>query len=108
MVQRYSIDWMDGLVQVLKNTSGAVRTVYVDVTDEFLNWIFGQNTTDYAVILTLIGHNSNNARIDINLGMNTTLIGASSITIKANSVVKLLIVRNGGYDSFYCLYNENL
>ena len=110
MVQRYSIDWMDGLVQVLKNTSGAERTVYVDVCDEFLNWIFGQNTTDYAVILTLIGHNSNNG--NINLGMNTTLIGASSITIKANSIVKLLILRNGEYsptnNPFYCLYSQNL
>lgn len=112
MVQRYSIDWMDGLVQVLKNTSGAVRTVYVDVCDEFLNWIFGQNTTDYAVILTLVGHNSNNGNININLGANTTLIGASSITIKANSVVKLLILRNGEYsptnNPFYCLYSQNL
>ena len=112
MIQRYSINWMDGLVQVLKNTSGAVRTVYVDVCDEFLNWIFGQNTTDYAVILTLVGHNSNNGNININLGANTTLIGASSITIKANSVVKLLILRNGEYSStnnpFYCLYSQNL
>lgn len=107
MVSRYSIDWMDGVVQVLKNTSGERRVVYLDVSDEWLNWIFGQNTTNYAVVLTLIGHKSNTGEISLSVDEGT-LVGTSSITIKANSVVKLLIVRNGDYDSFYCLYNQNL
>ena len=107
MVSRYSIDWMDGVVQVLKNTSGERRVVYLDVSDEWLNWIFGQNTTNYAVILTLIGHKSNTGEISLSVEEGA-LVGTSSITIKANSVVKLLIVRNGDYDSFYCLYNQNL
>lgn len=111
LVQIYSIDWMDGPLQLLKNTSGSNRTVFLDITNDLLYWMFGSSTYDYAFVLTLVGHKSNNADIDIASG-GIALIGASKITIKANSVVKLLIVRNGNSapyeDNFYCLYNNNL
>lgn len=111
LVQIYSIDWMDGPLQLLKNTSGSNRTVFLDITNDLLYWMFGSSTYDYAFVLTLVGHKSNNADIDIAFG-GIALIGASKITIKANSVVKLLIVRNGNSapyeDNFYCLYNNNL
>lgn len=111
LVQIYSIDWMDGPLQLLKNTSGSNRTVFLDIKNDFLYWMFGSSTYDYAFVLTLVGHKSNNADIDIASG-GIALIGASKITIKANSVVKLLIVRNGNSapyeDNFYCLYNNNL
>ena len=111
LVQIYSIDWMDGPLQLLKNTSGSNRTVFVDIKNDLLYWMFGSSTYDYAFVLTLVGHKSNNADIDIAFG-GIALIGASKITIKANSVVKLLIVRNGNSapyeDNFYCLYNNNL
>lgn len=111
LVQIYSIDWMDGPLQLLKNTSGSNRTVFLDIKNDLLYWMFGRSTYDYAFVLTLVGHKSNNADIDIAFG-GIALIGASKITIKANSVVKLLIVRNGNSapyeDNFYCLYNNNL
>lgn len=111
LVQIYSIDWMDGPLQLLKNTSGSNRTVFLDIKNDLLYWMFGRSTYDYAFVLTLVGHKSNNADIDIASG-GIALIGASKITIKANSVVKLLIVRNGNSapyeDNFYCLYNNNL
>lgn len=111
LVQIYSIDWMDGPLQLLKNTSGSNRTVFLDIKNDLLYWMFGSCTYDYAFVLTLVGHKSNNADIDIAFG-GIALIGASKITIKANSVVKLLIVRNGNSapyeDNFYCLYNNNL
>lgn len=111
LVQIYSIDWMDGPLQLLKNTSGSNRTVFLDIKNDLLYWMFGSSTYDYAFVLTLVGHKSNNADIDIASG-GVALIGASKITIKANSVVKLLIVRNGNSapyeDNFYCLYNNNL
>lgn len=111
LVQIYSIDWMDGPLQLLKNTSGSNRTVFLDIKNDLLYWMFGSSTYDYAFVLTLVGHKSNNADIDIESG-GIALIGASKITIKANSVVKLLIVRNGNSapyeDNFYCLYNNNL
>lgn len=111
LVQIYSIDWMDGPLQLLKNTSGSNRTVFLDIKNDFLYWMFGSSTYDYAFVLTLVGHKSNNADIDIASG-GIALIGTSKITIKANSVVKLLIVRNGNSapyeDNFYCLYNNNL
>ena len=110
LVQIYSIDWMDGPLQLLKNTSGSNRTVFLDIKNDLLYWMFGSSTYDYAFVLTLVGHKSNNADIDIASG-GIALIGASKITIKANSVVKLLIVRNGNSapyeDNFYCLYNNN-
>lgn len=106
LVQIYSIDWMDGPLQLLKNTSGSNRTVFLDIKNDLLYWMFGSSTYDYAFVLTLVGHKSNNADIDIASG-GIALIGASKITIKANSVVKLLIVRNGNSapyeDNFYCL-----
>lgn len=109
LVQIYSIDWMDGPLQLLKNTSGSNRTVFLDIKNDLLYWMFGRSTYDYAFVLTLVGHKSNNADIDIASG-GIALIGASKITIKANSVVKLLIVRNGNSapyeDNFYCLYNN--
>lgn len=111
LVQIYSIDLMDGPLQLLKNTSGSNRTVFLDIKNDLLYWMFGRSTYDYAFVLTLVGHKSNNADIDIASG-GIALIGASKITIKANSVVKLLIVRNGNSapyeDNFYCLYNNNL
>lgn len=111
LVQIYSIDWMDGPLQLLKNTSGSNRTVFLDIKNDLLYWTFGSSTYDYAFVLTLVGHKSNNADIDIASG-GIALIGASKITIKANSVVKLLIVRNGNSapyeNNFYCLYNNNL
>lgn len=111
LVSLYRIDWLDGPLQLLKNTSGSTRTVYLDLQDEYLYWIFGSSTYDYAFVLTLVGHKSNNADIDI-ASRKSVLVGASKITIKANSVVKLLIVRNGNSapydDNFYCLYNNNL
>lgn len=111
LVQIYRIDWMDGPLQLLKNTSGSNRTVFLDIKNDLLYWMFGSSTYDYAFVLTLVGHKSNNADIDIAFG-GIALIGASKITIKANSVVKLLIVRNGNSapyeDNFYCLYNNNL
>lgn len=111
LVQIYSIDWMDGPLQLLKNTSGSNRTVFLDIKNDLLYWMFGSSTYDYAFVLTLVGHKSNNADIDIAFG-GIALIGTSKITIKANSVVKLLIVRNGNSapyeDNFYCLYNNNL
>lgn len=111
LVQIYSIDLMDGPLQLLKNTSGSNRTVFLDIKNDLLYWMFGSSTYDYAFVLTLVGHKSNNADIDIASG-GIALIGASKITIKANSVVKLLIVRNGNSapyeDNFYCLYNNNL
>lgn len=111
LVQIYSIDLMDGPLQLLKNTSGSNRTVFLDIKNDLLYWMFGSSTYDYAFVLTLVGHKSNNADIDIASG-EIALIGASKITIKANSVVKLLIVRNGNSvpyeDNFYCLYNNNL
>ena len=111
LVQIYSIDWKDGPLQLLKNTSGSNRTVFLDIKNDLLYWMFGSSTYDYAFVLTLVGHKSNNADIDIASG-GIALIGASKITIKANSVVKLLIVRNGNSapyeDNFYCLYNNNL
>lgn len=111
LVQIYSIDLMDGPLQLLKNTSGSNRTVFLDIKNDLLYWMFGSSTYDYAFVLTLVGHKSNNADIDIVSG-GIALIGASKITIKANSVVKLLIVRNGNSapyeDNFYCLYNNNL
>lgn len=111
LVSLYRIDWLDGPLQLLKNTSGSTRTVYLDLQDEFLYWIFGSSTYDCAFVLTLVGHKSNNADIDI-ASRKSVLVGASKITIKANSVVKLLIVRNGNSapydDNFYCLYNNNL
>lgn len=109
LVQIYSIDLMDGPLQLLKNTSGSNRTVFLDIKNDLLYWMFGSSTYDYAFVLTLVGHKSNNADIDIASG-GIALIGASKITIKANSVVKLLIVRNGNSapyeDNFYCLYNN--
>lgn len=109
LVQIYSIDLMDGPLQLLKNTSGSNRTVFLDINNDLLYWMFGSSTYDYAFVLTLVGHKSNNADIDIASG-GIALIGASKITIKANSVVKLLIVRNGNSapyeDNFYCLYNN--
>lgn len=111
LVSLYRIDWLDGPLQLLKNTSGSKRTVYVEQQDDFLYWIFGSSTYDYAFVLTLVGHKSNNADIDLAF-QSDVLVGASKITIKANSVVKLLIVRNGNgatyKDNFYCLYNNNL
>lgn len=111
LVQIYRIDWMDGPLQLLKNTSGSNRTVFLDLHDDILYWIFGSSTYDYAFVLTLVGHKSNNADINIASG-ESALVGTSKITIKANSVVKLLIVRNGNSapyeDNFYCLYNNNL
>lgn len=111
LVQIYSIDLMDGPLQLLKNTSGSNRTVFLDIKNDLLYWMFGSSTYDYAFVLTLVGHKSNNADIDIASG-GIALVGASKITIKANSVVKLLIVRNGNSapyeDNFYCLYNNNL
>lgn len=111
LVQIYSIDLMDGPLQLLKNTSGSNRTVFLDIKNDLLYWMFGSSTYDYAFVLTLVGHKSNNADIDIASG-GIALIGTSKITIKANSVVKLLIVRNGNSapyeDNFYCLYNNNL
>ena len=111
LVQIYSIDWIDGPLQLLKNTSGSNRTVFLDIKNDLLYWMFGSSTYDYAFVLTLVGHKSNNADIDIASG-GIALIGAPKITIKANSVVKLLIVRNGNSapyeDNFYCLYNNNL
>lgn len=111
LVQIYSIDLMDGPLQLLKNTSGSNRTVFLDIKNDLLYWMFGSSTYDYAFVLTLVGHKSNNADIDIASG-GIALIGASKNTIKANSVVKLLIVRNGNSvpyeDNFYCLYNNNL
>ena len=111
LAQIYSIDLMDGPLQLLKNTSGSNRTVFLDIKNDLLYWMFGSSTYDYAFVLTLVGHKSNNADIDIASG-GIALIGASKITIKANSVVKLLIVRNGNSapyeDNFYCLYNNNL
>lgn len=111
LVQIYSIDLMDGPLQLLKNTSGSNRTVFLDIKNDLLYWMFGSSTYDYTFVLTLVGHKSNNADIDIASG-GIALIGASKITIKANSVVKLLIVRNGNSapyeDNFYCLYNNNL
>ena len=111
LVQIYSIDWMDGPLQLLKNTSGSNRTVFLDIKNDLLYWMFGSSTYDYAFVLTLVGHKSNNADIDI-ASRKSVLVGASKITIKANSVVKLLIVRNGNSapyeDNFYCLYNNNL
>ncbi len=111
LVQIYSIDLIDGPLQLLKNTSGSNRTVFLDIKNDLLYWMFGSSTYDYAFVLTLVGHKSNNADIDIASG-GIALIGASKITIKANSVVKLLIVRNGNSapyeDNFYCLYNNNL
>lgn len=111
LVQIYSIDLMDGPLQLLKNTSGSNRTVFLDIKNDLLYWMFGSSTYDYAFVLTLVGHKSNNADIDIASG-GIALIGASKITVKANSVVKLLIVRNGNSapyeDNFYCLYNNNL
>ena len=111
LVQIYSIDLMDGPLQLLKNTSGSNRTIFLDIKNDLLYWMFGSSTYDYAFVLTLVGHKSNNADIDIASG-GIALIGASKITIKANSVVKLLIVRNGNSapyeDNFYCLYNNNL
>lgn len=111
LVQIYSIDLMDGPLQLLKNTSGSNRTVFLNIKNDLLYWMFGSSTYDYAFVLTLVGHKSNNADIDIASG-GIALIGASKITIKANSVVKLLIVRNGNSapyeDNFYCLYNNNL
>lgn len=112
LVQIYSIDWMDGPLQLLKNTSGSNRTVFLNIQNDLLYWMFGSSTHDYAFVLTLVGHKSNNADIDIAGSSNSVLIGTSKITIKANSVVKLLIVRNGNSapyeDNFYCLYNNNL
>lgn len=111
LVQIYSIDLMDGPLQLLKNTSGSNRRVFLNMENDLLYWMFGSSTYDYAFVLTLVGHKSNNADIDIASG-GIALIGASKITIKANSVVKLLIVRNGNSapyeDNFYCLYNNNL
>lgn len=111
LVQIYRIDWLDGPLQLLKNTSGSNRTVFLDLHDDILYWIFGRSTYDYAFVLTLVGHKSNNADINIASG-ESALVGTSKITIKANSVVKLLIVRNGNSapyeDNFYCLYNNNL
>lgn len=112
LVQIYRIDLMDGPLQLLKNTSGSNRTVFLDIKNDLLYWMFGSSTYDYAFVLTLVGHKSNNADIDIAGSSNSVFIGTSKITIKANSVVKLLIVRNGNSapyeDNFYCLYNNNL
>ncbi len=81
LVSLYRIDWLDGPLQLLKNTSGSTRTVYLDLQDEFLYWIFGSSTYDYAFVLTLVGHKSNNADIDI-ASRKSVLVGASKITIK--------------------------
>lgn len=107
MVEQYGVSFQNGLVQVFKNTSGQKRILYFHARTEFLNWMFGQNTTDYAVVITLVGHKSNNADITISFEEGV-LVGTNSLTLKANSVIKLLVVRNGDYDSFYCLYNTNL
>lgn len=107
LVQQYQFSVGNGSVQVFKNTSGQKRTLYIRIKDEFLNWMFGQNTTDYAVVFTLVGHKDNNADIALSF-FDNVLQGASSLTLKANSVIKLLVVRNGDYNSFYCLCNNNL
>ena len=107
VVQQYQFSVGNGSVQVFKNTSGQKRTLYIRIKDEFLNWMFGQNTTDYAVVFTLVGHKDNNADIALSF-FDNVLQGASSLTLKANSVIKLLVVRNGDYNSFYCLCNNNL
>lgn len=107
LVQQYQFSVGNGSVQVFKNTSGQKRTLYIRIKDEFLNWMFGQNTTDYAVVFTLVGHKDNNADIALSF-FDNVLQGASSLTLKANSVIKLLVIRNGDYNSFYCLSNNNL
>lgn len=107
LAQQYQFSVGNGSVQVFKNTSGQKRTLYIRIKDEFLNWMFGQNTTDYAVVFTLVGHKDNNADIALSF-FDNVLQGASSLTLKANSVIKLLVVRNGDYNSFYCLCNNNL
>lgn len=107
LVQQYQFSVGNGSVQVFKNTSGQKRTLYIRIKDEFLNWMFGQNTTDYAVVFTLVGHKDNNADIALYF-FDNVLQGASSLTLKANSVIKLLVIRNGDYNSFYCLCNNNL
>lgn len=107
LVQQYQFSVGNGSVQVFKNTSGQKRTLYIRIKDEFLNWMFGQNTTDYAVVFTLVGHKDNNADIAL-FFFDNVLQGASSLTLKANSVIKLLVIRNGDYNSFYCLCNNNL
>lgn len=107
LVQQYQFSVGNGSVQVFKNTSGQKRTLYIQIKDEILNWMFGQNTTDYAVVFTLVGHKDNNADIALSF-FDNVLQGASSLTLKANSVIKLLVIRNGDYNSFYCLCNNNL
>ena len=107
LAQQYQFSVGNGSVQVFKNTSGQKRTLYIRIKDEFLNWMFGQNTTDYAVVFTLVGHKDNNADIALSF-FDNVLQGASSLTLKANSVIKLLVIRNGDYNSFYCLCNNNL
>lgn len=106
MPQIYRIDFMDGLFQVIKNTSGQLRNIFTSFNTEFLKWIM--RTNKYAVRLTLVGHKDNNGDVSISTD-GVTMIGASSITIKANSVVNLMLFRDGeDYNSMYCLYSDKL
>lgn len=103
LVSMYRIDIQNGTIQVLKNTSGKERTVYLDFENEFLPWIL--NTHNFAIKLTIVAHKNNTGSIklvDFNNNKNVVSLGAGGIQ-------KYLIVRSStDYSECYIVMNNNL
>lgn len=103
LVSMYRIDIQNGTIQVLKNTSGKERTVYLDFENEILPWIL--NTHNFAIKLTIVAHKNNTGSIklvDFNNNKNVVSLGAGGIQ-------KYLIVRSStDYSECYIVMNNNL
>ena len=103
LVSMYRIDIQNGTIQVLKNTSGKERIVYLDFENEFLPWIL--NTHNFAIKLTIVAHKNNTGSIklvDFNNNKNVVSLGAGGIQ-------KYLIVRSStDYSECYIVMNNNL
>lgn len=103
LVSMYRVDIQNGTIQVLKNTSGQERTVYLDFENEFLPWIL--NTHNFAIKLTIVAHKNNTGSIklvDFSNNKNVVSLGAGGIQ-------KCLIVRSStDYSQYYIVMNNNL
>ena len=103
MVSMYRIDILNGTTQVLRNTSGTTRTVFLDFRNEFLAWTVNTNT--FAIKLTVIAHKDNTGAIKI-VDFHDN---SNEVTLNANGIQKYLIVRTSSdYSSVYIVRNNNL
>lgn len=103
IVAMYRIDIMNGTTQVLRNTSGNTRTVFLDFRSEFLAWTL--NTQTFAIKLTVVAHKNNNGSIKI-VDFHDN---SNEVTLNPNGIQKYLIVRSSSdLSSIYILRNNNL